>query len=397
MKLKLYERIISARRAAGYEPPNISCVEVRSMASIIQQVGTSLQLVALFLLLIAGIARLLVRSGAWKASRATTRLIINRIFEAALAALIIGVVSPALAPTLDRWLNSDEVFHGAVLSASGEAISDATVNLIAIATVRTNPLGQFDITVPRNRALKEYKLQVKAPGFETLPVLTKNASEMKNVEIRLTPAPPELVKALEPELVVGQYYGVPFILVTMRVENVGTGMAWISEIRGNLSGKDISLVLSPAYWTILNPFGPFAPVTGAFPIPAGVNLNLRVVMTTSANFANLFSQVAALPEYSSQAPCVQKYNGSIDPMTNNAFQIVKAFAEEHFVWHDGDWHLKIDVLAENQAKTFKRDFVLSDGDIGRLRASISLLRYCLAVNMTTPLAQEGSLANFVSK
>src|SRR5438094_207195 len=108
------------------------------MGSILQQVGTSLQLVALFLLLIAGVARLLVRSGAWKASPASTRLIINRIFEAALAALIIGVVSPALAPTLDRWVNSDETFHGAVLSTSGEAVSDATVNLITIATVRTN-------------------------------------------------------------------------------------------------------------------------------------------------------------------------------------------------------------------------------------------------------------------
>jgi len=367
------------------------------MASILQQVGTSLQFVALFLLLVAGIARLLVRSGAFKASRATTRLIINRIFEAALAALIVGVVSPAVAPSLDRWLNGDETFHGAVLSTNGEAISDATINLITIATVKTNPLGQFDITVPRNRSLKEYKLQIRAPGYEASPVLTKSASEMKNVEIRLAPAPPELVKALEPELIVGQYYGVPFVLVTFKVENVGTGTAWISEIRGKLSGKDTSLVLSPAYWTILNPFGPFAAVTGSFPIPAGINLNLRVVMTMSANFANLFSQVAALPEYSSQAPCVPKYNGSVDPLTNSAFQIVKNFAEDHFVWREGNWHLQIDVLAENQAKTFNRDFTLPDNDIDRLRASISLLRHCLGANMTTPLAQEGSLANFVSK
>ena len=367
------------------------------MASILHQIGTSLQLVALFLLLVAGIARLLVRSGAWKSSPATTRLVINRIFEAAVAALIIGVVSPAVAPSLDRWLNSDESFHGAVLSTNGEAISDATVNLITIATVRTNPLGQFDISVPRNRALKEYKLQVKAPGYETPAVLTKAATEMKNIEIRLTPAPPELVKALEPTLIVGQYYGVPFVLLTLRVENAGTAMAWINEIRGNLSGKEASFLLSAAYWTIINPFGPFAPVTGPFPIPAGINLDLRVVMTTGANFANLFSQVAALPEYSSQSLCAQKYNGAVDPMTGSAFEIVKAFADGHFAWRDGDWHLQVDVAAENQAKTFQRDFTLSGSEIDRLRASIALLRQCMSVNMTTPLAQDGNLANFVTK
>jgi hypothetical protein len=185
--------------------------------------------------------------------------------------------------------------------------------------------------------------------------------------------------------------------VTLRVLNVSTSLAFINEIRGHLSSRDVSFVLSPTHWTILNPFGPFAPVTGAFPIPAGVNLDLWVVMTTGANFGNLFSQVAALPEYSSQPPCTQKYNGTVDPMTGSAFQIVKAFADEHFAWRDGDWHLQLDVTADNQAKTFQRDFALSDSDIASLRASIALLRQCMSANMAAPLAQDGSLANFLSK
>ena len=117
---------------------------------------------------------------------------------------------------LNRWLNGDETFHGVVLSTDGESIPGATVNLpIAVAT--TNALGQFEITVPRNRALKEYKLEVKAPGFQISPVLTKSASDMKNLDIRLMPAPMELVRALEPQVIVGQYYGVPFVLVTLPV------------------------------------------------------------------------------------------------------------------------------------------------------------------------------------
>src|SRR5450631_417779 len=122
------------------------------MVSILQQISTPLQLVALLLLLSAGVARLLVRSGAWHPSPGVTRLLVDRVFQIALTGLVIGAVSPAIAPVLDRWLNSDENFHGAVLSTTGEAVAGASVNLIAIATVSTNPLGQFDITVPRGRA-----------------------------------------------------------------------------------------------------------------------------------------------------------------------------------------------------------------------------------------------------
>jgi hypothetical protein len=239
---------------------------------------------------------------------------------------------------------------------------------------------------------------VRAPAYAPLPVVTKSGAEMKNVEIRLTPAPPrELLKELESPLFIGQYFGVPFVVATLRVENGGSSLASINEIRGELTGKDASFLLSPTYWTILNPFGPFYPVTGPFPIPAALNLDLRVVMTTGANFANLSRQAAALPEYRSQSPCAPKSNGAADPMTANGFQIVKAFAEEHFGWRDGDWHLRLDVTAGDERKTFERDFALSGGEVERLRASIALLQQCLAANMTAPLAQDAGIANFLSK
>jgi hypothetical protein len=55
------------------------------------------------------------------------------------------------------------------------------------------------------------------------------------------------------------------------------------------------------------------------------------------------------------------------------------------------------VAAENEAKTFHRDFSLSENDVQRLRKSISLVKQCLTVNLQAPLAQEGGLANFVTK
>jgi hypothetical protein len=368
------------------------------MASILQQIGTPLQLAALLLLLVAGVARLLVRSGAWKASPPIGRLVINRLFQVAMAALVVGVIAPAVAPTLDHWLNSDETFHGAVLSTAGETIPGASVNLITIGAVSTNALGQYEITVPRSRTLKEYKLQVKATGFETPPVLTKSAADMQNLEIRLTPAPPELVKALEPGLMAGQYFGVPFVLVTLRVENDGASLTTINEVQATLASKDASFTLSPSAWTIVNPFGPFAPVTGPFPIPAGLKLDLRIVLTAAANFASLYRETAALPAYSTQLPCVQKFNGMpADPMSDDAFRITKRFADEHFGWREGEWHLEVHMAADNQARSFQRDFAMTASDIERLRTSFTLLRQCMATNILSPVAQDGNVANFVTK
>jgi len=367
------------------------------MASIIQQIGTPLQLAAVFLLLIFGLARYLMRTGKWTPSAAITRLVINRMFQAAIVALVVGVGASTIAPSLDRWMNASEMFHGAVMSTGGEGISGATVNLIAIATVRTNALGQFDISVPRDRALSEYKLQVMAPGYETSPVQTKRPAEMKNVEIRLTPAPPELVKALQAPLLVGQFLGNPFVVVTLRVENVGTSTTPINEIRGTLKGKDVSFAVSPVSWTIVNLYGPFYPVTGPFPIPAGAKHDLRVVMMPGMDLAKLYNQLSSVPEYKAEAPCALKSNGAVSPMTAEAFRIVKAFADEHFAWRDGEWNLQLDVTSESQARTLRHDFVLSAADIQQLRASISLTRQCLSTSTSAPLAQDGSVSNFVSK
>ncbi len=365
------------------------------MASILQQIGTPLQLVALFLLLIAGVARLLLRSGALKSAPGTTRLVINRMFQAAVAALVLGVIGPVAAPVFDRWLNSDETFHGAVLSTTGEAIPGATVTLITIGAETTGPLGQFNFTVPRNRVLKQYEVQVRAPGYASLDRLTKTDAEMRNVEFRLAPAPPELVKALEAPLFIGQFLGYPFALITLRVENASASLASM-EIRGVLKSKDASFTLSPVAWTIYA-FGAFAPVTGAFPIPAGMKFDLRIVMMTGTNFGNLYAKVTALPEYRSQLPCVAKLNGGADPMTAAAFEITKDFSDEHFSWRAGDWRLELDATTENQAKNFAKDFSLSTGEIAQLRNSIALARQCMAINTASPLAQDGSLANFLSK
>jgi hypothetical protein len=367
------------------------------MASIIQAIGTPLQLIALFLLLVFGVLRLLVRSGKWTPSPSMNRLIVNWTFRAALAMMVLGMVSSTLAPVLERWLNHGETFHGAVLSTTGDPIPGATINMITIGTVTTNGVGQFDITVPPDRLMKEYKIQAKAIGYETPPALTKSSLQMQNLEIRLTPIPQELIKSLERPLYIGQYYGYPFVLVTLRVENIGSAMTSISEIRGTLTNQGTTIVLSSGVWTIGNLLGPYDSVDGPFPIFAGARLDLRVLMIPGMNLTGLISKVKAIPEYQQKLPCMQNSTGSIESMNDAAYNLCKTFADEHFSWIEGEWHLKIEAKSENQTKTFDQDFTLSQTEVDHLRTSIGLLKQCLAANPNLPLAQDGRLTNFLQK
>jgi len=216
---------------------------------------------------------------------------------------------------------------------------------------------------------------------------------------RTEPTPPlqGAVKSMEPSLIVGQYFGEPLILATLRVESTSMSTTNITDIRGTLAGKGHSFIVAPISWTIANSYGPFAPVLGPIPIFAGAKMDLRVVMVTGANFAELYSKTSALPEYKSQLPCVLKPNGTPDPMTPNGFKLAQEFAEEHFGWSAGDWKLRIDVTTDSETKSFTREFTLSQGEIDSLRGSIILIKQCLTVAQTTPLAQDGTLSNFLSK
>jgi hypothetical protein len=213
----------------------------------------------------------------------------------------------------------------------------------------------------------------------------------------LTPPPRGIVRSMAPEFIVGQYFGQPLILATLRVENTSTSTTNITDIRGTLTGENHFFVVAPMSWTITNSYGPFEPVTGPIPILAGAMINLRVVMVTGANFSDLYSKTSALPEYKTQFPCVPKPNGAPDPMTPDGFALAKAFAEEHFGWSAGDWKLQVDVTTENGSTRFTRPFSLSPSEIGHLHSSIILIKQCLTVTTTSPLAQDSTLSNFLSK
>jgi len=368
-----------------------------SWASILQQVGTPLQLAALFLLLVAWIAQSLVKAGQWSPSSAIARLIIERVFAGAIIAVVLGIAASLLAPVLAR-LGSDQEFRGVVLSTTGEHIPFATVDVFPLGQWTTNGLGQFTATIPRSQTQKQYKLQITAPNYEQIELSKSNADLAAGVEIRLKPAPPpELVKELDPTLLVGQIYGMPFLVPNLRIRNSEQATAWISELSATLDGNGSSFTLQPMTWTINSPFSGFVPIMGNIPIPVALDLDLRIAMISNANYSALQGRITALPEYRSQQPCSFKTDGGIDPLSEDGYKLVSDYATSHFAWKPGDWRLRMTVKWGQQMRTFDRTFTLSASEVERLRASISLARQCMGVGWQYPLAQDGDLANFLSK
>ena len=261
---------------------------MNSWASILQQVGTPLQLAALFLLLVAWITRSLVKAGRWKPSTAITRLIVDRVFAGAIIAVVLAIAASLLAPMLAR-LGSDQEFRGVVLSTTGEPIPFATVDVIPLGQWTTNGLGQFTATIPRSQRQKEYKLQIKAPNYEQVVVSKSEADLMAGTEIRLKPAPPELIKELDQTLLVGQMFGMPIVVPNLRMRNSEQATIWITELSGTLTSNGSSFTLQPVTWTINSPFNGFLPITGSIPIPVATDLDLRIAMISSANYSGLLS------------------------------------------------------------------------------------------------------------
>ena len=213
-----------------------------------------------------------------------------------------------------------------MLSTTGEHIPFATVDVFPVGQWTTNGLGQFTATIPRSQTQKQYKLQITATNYEQVELSKSNADLAAGVEIRLKPAPPpELIKELDPALLVGQVYGMPFVVPNLRIRNNEQATAWISEVSATLSGNGSSFTLQPMTWTINGPFSGFFPITGNIPLPVGVDLDLRIAMISTANYAGLQGRVNALPEYKSQHPCVFKTDGSTDSLSEDAYQLVSDY------------------------------------------------------------------------
>lgn len=370
---------------------------MNSWASILQQVGTPLQLAALCLLLIAWIARSLVKAGKWKPSAAITRLIVDRVFAAAIVAVVLAVVASLAAPIVSR-MGGDQEFRGVVLSTTGEPVPFATVFVIPLGQWTTNALGQYTATIPRSQRQNEYKLQIAAPNYERVELSKSDADLAAGVEIRLKPAPPpELIKELDPTLLVGQIYGMPFVVPNLQMRNNEQATIWISEVNATLSGAGSLFTLQPMTWTINSPFNGFLPITGNIPIPVATDLDLRIAMISTANYSSLLGRINALPEYKSQQPCIFKTNGSVDPLSDGAFELVNDYATSHFAWKPGDWRFQMTVKWGQQVRSFDRTFTLSASEVERLRASIPLARQCMGVSWQQPLAQDGDAANFLTK
>jgi hypothetical protein len=367
-----------------------------SWPSILQQIGTPLQLAALLLLLIAWILRSLVKAGKWRPSAAITRRIIDRIFAVAIVAVVLGVVASSLTPMLAR-LGGDVELRGVVLSSTGDPIPMATVDVIPFGQWTTNALGQFAATIAGSQRQKEYKLQIKAANYEEAEFLKSAADLAAGVEIRLKPVPPEPIKELDQTLLVGQSFGMPMVIPTLRVRNNEQSMIWITDISGTLTGNGSTFTLLPMTWTINSPFKGFFPIAGNIPVPVGVDLDLRITMVSAANYSDLFSRVSASTAPGGQQLCTPKANGFVDPLSESVYQMVHDFAANHFAWKPGDWRFQMTVKWGRQTRSFERSFNLSAGEVERLRASIPLARQCIGVNWYLPLAQDGDLANFLAK
>lgn len=362
------------------------------MTSIIQSITMPVQLSALFLLLLAFVLKWAINSGKIQLSGQNKRLLVDRVFQAGLAALVLGVLAPMLGP----YLVADTVIRGTVLSSTtGAPIAGATVNIGVAGETQTNVTGNFELTVPFNRRLDSYRMTARAERHSSVE-LNVASNRVGSVELRLVPIILQNVPvSFEQPLHVAQVFGMPTLIGKFRIGNTTSSQQMFTNLRAILKSGDKTVNLFATQWAIQGEFGPYSQVTGPFPVSPGEFRNYWVVFSIFLDTRMLTEKLKQLDEHRETLPCQIKPDGSFGIIGSAAWNIIEPFVLERWFWTQGEWDVSIygDFGGNNQKFTYQ--FSLSELDISKLKRSVGLMKSCMATYVFAPMAQDGLNENFV--
>lgn len=361
-------------------------------AEILKLVETPVQLAGLALLVLYAIAKALISTGRWTPSDGVIKLLLNRAYQLGLLALVLAVGGPLLLKVADR----DDLIDGSVYAQDNSVVRDATVSAPPVGPQPVHLDGSFELRVPSHRRLDHYVVTASADGFKP-ETRTVGRNQIGSVDFKLEPAPIHAVKAIVPELVVGQFFGLPFVVVSLQTKSPSEAQVWINEISATLSSGPVTVNLHPQFVTLLSSGGPYLAVTGLVPINSGAATTIRFMMAPNANVVGMLHNVADLPEYKASSFCSQSGTGSFNPVTEKAFDIIQSYALEKFIWTKGDWTLRFEVTAGGQHDHYEKVFKLTATDVADLRSSLKLVKACQSVSGTFPLGQDGAMSNYVMR
>jgi hypothetical protein len=359
-------------------------------AEILKHVETPLQLAALGLLALYAITKALIATKRWTPSDAIIKVLLDRAFALGMIALVLAVGGPLLLRAFDR----DDLIDGSVYAQDGSPIREAAVTAPPVGRQPVHSDGSFELRVPDHLRRERYTVTASADGFKPA-TRTVGKAEIGAVDFQLQPQPEHAVRQILPELVVGQFYGVPFLIVSMQTKSPTNAQSWVSEVTAVLSNGQVNVSLFPQFVTTLSNMGPYLAVTGLVPINPGILTTIRFIMAPNANINGLVSSISSLPDQHGIAPCTPSGTGSRSPLSDQAFGMVEAFARSKFIWTEGKWTLHFTVTAADQQDSFDKTFELSAADVQGLWDSVKLVKSCLSINGMSPLAQDGAMSNYL--
>ena len=359
-------------------------------ADILKHIETPLQLAALGLLALYAVTKALIATKRWTPSDAIIKVLLDRAFALGMIALVLAVGGPLLLRAFDR----DDLIDGSVYAQDGSPIRNAAVSAPPVGRQPAHLDGSFELRVPDHLKRERYTVTASADGFKP-ETKTVGKAEIASVDFQLQPQPEHAVRQILPDLVVGQFYGLPFLIVSMQAKSPSSVQAWVSEVTAVLSNGQVNISLFPQFVTSQSNMGPYMVVTGLVPINPGLQTTIRFMMAPQADIIGLARSISSLPDQHGVAPCAVSGTGSRTPLTDPAFDMVQSFARSKFIWTEGKWTLHFTITAADQQDSFDKTFELSAADVQSLWDSVKLVKSCLSINGMSPLAQDGALSNYL--
>lgn len=324
---------------------------VENVYSIASTIKTPLSFAALFVLVLSVVLTTALRRST--NSLPNSKVIILLIRYLFGTAILFGVIAMVLSYLPQP--NPNVIISGTLVDAQTHSpIPYTTVNITGLIgsggrSIETDENGNFNFTISRSTMSADVKLNISDGDYQHVSqtiVPTKDSA--LTIELSKASLDKEIFKSVEFDI--SHWTGFPIVKASVQLYNKNNGTIRVTRL------SDITLTkISDGLKTTIgiNLFG--TPPMQKIYLHSGKSANL---------FGFFFNQPTGVGSLASE---VAKEASSSIQFSDHLTRKLREFAENNFFWTPGQWAIELTVDCEDQSRTFRKMFTLTDAQVNVLR------------------------------
>ncbi|MGM4980910.1 carboxypeptidase-like regulatory domain-containing protein [Rhizobium sp. 11_C7_N12_5] len=287
-----------------------------------------------------------------------------RVFWLILILAVLGNVGYLISAMYTK----DAVLRGTVRDVSGNAISQAVIDLQGTGRTASFDDGNFEISVPYSRTSKKYTVTINAFGFQTsTKIIDGPQPDYQSITLQQQKLSIEDLIELHDQVGITQNIGDPAVSINFRIKK-----QFQTDVRLTFFQMDLytshgeKITLSPSFMQINNQPAPNylggINLRDAF---ANAEISLLFEKSQFARIAMQSQLTQASGPFWWQTECSRK-----EGLDDTSLNALKSYFGSAFWWKENSYKGIISYRINNDSGTYRQDFSVNQLDSGKL-ANIS--------------------------